>query len=115
MTDELAPRAPESLPKYLAEGLPKQDVSTLEDAQAYIEELIEHKQRPLEPDELANENEEIVDTEDSDQKGTIVIKKVTCGDSTCHCYDGEKHGPYRYRHYRDESGKSTADYLGKAE
>ncbi len=114
MTSENTPTAPVSLPKYLREGLPKQDVSTLEDAQAYIEELIEFQQRPVDPDDLPDGAEPVED-EDSDGKGTVVKEKVTCGDDSCHCSkNGEKHGPYKYRYYRDESGTLTSEYLGKA-
>jgi hypothetical protein len=37
----LDPEAPESLPKYLAEGIPKQDDDTLRDIQAYVEALLD--------------------------------------------------------------------------
>ena len=37
------PQPPESLPKYLSEGIPKQDDSTLRDLQAWIDELIEYR------------------------------------------------------------------------
>lgn len=112
MTREDQPVAPDSLPKYLAEGLPKQDIGTLRDVIAFAEELIEFQQRPVYPEELDDDVEKIEESDDG-EKGTIVHKKLTCGDESCHCYDGEKHGPYKYRVYRDESGKVTADYLGK--
>lgn len=112
MTRETQPVAPDSLPKYLAEGLPKQDVGTLQDVITFVEELIEFQQRPVEPGELDGDVEMIEKSNDS-KKGTIVHKMLTCGDETCHCYDGDKHGPYKYRVYRDDSGKVTADYLGK--
>lgn len=38
---------------------------------------------------------------------------MTCGDESCHCANGEKHKPYKYRYYRNEKGKVTSDYLGK--
>ena len=44
MPAETPPSAPPSLPKYLAEGLPKQDVETLSDVREFIHELIEWKQ-----------------------------------------------------------------------
>ena len=40
---EEQPPPPERLPKYLAEGVPKQDNSTLRDLQAWIDELIEYR------------------------------------------------------------------------
>lgn len=103
------PQAPESLPDYLADGLPKQDIDTLHDVIFFAEALIDHKNRPAEiPDDA-----EPVDDEDSETKGTVVKEKVKCGDESCHCYDGEKHGPYRYRYFRDEKGKLNSEYLGK--
>ena len=42
----MPPTAPPSLPKYLAEGLPKQDDDTLREVEEYIDELIvEREQR----------------------------------------------------------------------
>jgi hypothetical protein len=111
---ENQPTAPASLPKYLADGLPKQNVETLEDARAFIDELIEYQQRPIDPDELPDSAEPIED-DNTDTTGTIVVENVTCGDENCSCMteDGEKHGPYRYRYYRD-SGTVKSEYLGKA-
>jgi hypothetical protein len=40
------------LPKYLAEGLPKQDAEALSDAREFIDELIEWKQRRVNQDDL---------------------------------------------------------------
>ena len=48
MPAETPPTAPESLPKYLREVSPKQEVGPLADAHEYIDELIEWKQRPVE-------------------------------------------------------------------
>jgi len=42
------PTPPDSLPKYLYEGLEKQDVETLEDVISYAEELIEYRTQPPE-------------------------------------------------------------------
>lgn len=107
------PIAPESLPKYLAEGLPKQDIGTLEDVIEYAEELIEYKDRALDLSELP-ENAEIVEQNDW---SIITTEKVKCGDDSCWCsdaYPDDGHGPYRYRYFRDESGDQTSEYLGKA-
>lgn len=41
-----------SLPQYLAEGFPKQDVEALSDAREFVDELVEWKQRPVEDDDL---------------------------------------------------------------
>jgi hypothetical protein len=110
MPRENPPTAPLSLPKYLAEGLPKQNVEALSDACEYIDELIEWKQRPVEDDDLPD-SAESVDDEDT-ERGTVVMEKVTCGDENCKCMtDGEKHGPYKYRYYRKSDGTPTSEYI----
>ena len=106
------PEAPESLPNYLADGLPKQTIECLTDTRDFVDELIEWNRRPVEEDELPDEAEP-VDDDDQDVGGTVVLEKVTCGDETCKCMtEGKKHGPYLYRYYR-EGGKLTSEYLGK--
>lgn len=112
MTEDTALTAPESLPNYIADGLPKQEIETLEDARDYIDELIEHKRRPV-PETEIPDDAEVVD--ESEQKGTIYIRKNTCGDESCHCLNGgEKHGPYKYLAYRDDTGNVVTDYQGPA-
>jgi len=114
MPTENPPTAPPSLPKYLREGLPKQEVGSLTDAHEYIEELIEWKQRPVEDDDLPEEADPVDDDNDGVQ-GTVVMEKVTCGDETCKCMtEGKKHGPYKYRYYRKGDGTLTSEYIGKA-
>jgi hypothetical protein len=110
---ENQPTAPDSLPNYLADGLPKQDRETLEDAHDFIDDLIEYQHRPIDPDELPDRGEPVADESD-DTTGTIVVENVTCGDENCSCMteNGEKHGPYRYRYYRD-GGTLKSEYLGK--
>jgi hypothetical protein len=113
MSTENQPSAPESLPKYIADGLPKQDIETLEDAREYIDELIEYQERPVEPADLPDNAEPVEDGDDS-QQGTIVEQYRTCGDETCSCMTGgEKHGPYNYRYWR-EDGELQSEYEGKA-
>jgi hypothetical protein len=110
MPAETPPSAPPSLPKYLAEGLPKQDVETLSDAREFIDELIEWKQRSVDEDDLPD-SAEPVDDEDA-ERGTVVMEKVTCGDESCKCMtDGEKHGPYKYHYYRKDDGTLTSEYI----
>ena len=105
------PSAPPSLPKYLAEGLPKQDVEALSDAREFIDELIEWKQRPVDEDDLPD-SAEPVDGKSDERTGTVVMEKVTCGDESCKCMtDGEKHGPYKYRYYRTDDGTLTSEYI----
>jgi len=104
---------PASLPKYLAEGLPKQDVSTLRDVREYVDALIEEHQQPLKAEELPDTAEPVA--RGSDASGTVVKEKVKCGDTTCKCASGDladMHGPYLYRYYR-KNGELTSEYVGK--
>ncbi len=106
--------APRTLPNYIADGLPKQDDETLRDAHEYIDELLANrKQRPQEPitkEDLPADAEFI----DSKSDGTVYLEYRTCGDETCSCMKGgEKHGPYKYRAYRD-GDTVRREYLGKA-
>lgn len=105
---ESKPVPPDTLPKYMTEGLDKQDDKTLRDVIAHCEALLEYReeQEPEIPDDA-----ERVEDEDEDGKGVVVKKKVTCGKDSCHCADGEKHGPYLYRYYWD--GETKCDYVGK--
>jgi hypothetical protein len=99
------PDSPESLPKYISEGLPKQDVQTLRETAEYIDELIELMTEPVEIEPDADE--EVVDVEES-ADGSIVIKKVPCGKDCNGC----PHGPYKYRVYR-QGNDVVWDYQGK--
>ena len=111
MSEETPPTAPLSLPNYLADGLPKQDVGKLNAARDYIDELIEWKQRPIKDADLPEEAEPIKD-ESEGRRGTVVMEKVTCGDGTCKCMKkGEKHGPYKYLYYRTDDGTLTSEYI----
>lgn len=104
-----APTAPASLPNYLAEGLPKQEMATLEDVREYVDELIEYHERPVAVDELPDDAEPVDD--DTDRKGTLVTERVKCS-ADCTCNDGRGHGPYVYRYYRTD-GTLTSEYIGK--
>ena len=111
MTEQDPPAPPGQLPKYLAEGLPKQDSETLSETREYIEALIEWSQRQVKEGDLPEDAHPVEDS--SDAQGTVVEEMVTCGDETCACMtDGEKHGPYLYRYYREE-GTLISEYLGK--
>lgn len=114
MTDHNAPNAPESLPNYLADGVPKQKIATLEALREYIDETIEHKRRPVPSSELPDNAERVEDSDDNSTKGTVYVRKQKCGDDTCHCNDGELHGPYKYRAWRDDKGNVKQKYVGKA-
>lgn len=114
MAGNTPPSPPDTLPQYLQDGLPKQDLETLEDTQEYIDELIAQKAAPLTESDLP-ENADPVDDVDGDGSGTIVKEMVKCGKSGCKCASGELHGPYLYRYYRDESGSVASEYIGKPE
>jgi hypothetical protein len=106
------PSAPGSLPNYLADGLPKQDITALEDAREFIDALIEHKQRPVAPTDLPDNAEPVDAANDMGGRPGIVVKqRRTCNDETCQCMTGgEKHGPYKYWYYR-EDGKLKCEYV----
>lgn len=106
----MAINPPDSLPNYLADGLPKQDRETLRDARAYVDTLLEERDRSIEAEELPDDS--TVVAEDPEGGGTIVTERVKCG-ADCTCNDGEGHGPYRYRYYR-EGGTLKSEYVGKA-
>lgn len=109
------PTAPQSLPKYLAEGIPKQDDETLEDIREYVTDLLEYRDQAVASEDLPDDANPVEDTPDDStesQDGTIVEQTVTCGDESCHCADGEPHGPYLYRYYYAD-GTLNSEYLGK--
>lgn len=110
----MPPIAPSSLPNYLAEGLPKQDDQTLRDAREFIDELLaareQRREQPISEGELPADAEVI----EEESTGTIYLEYRTCGDETCSCMSGgQKHGPYKYRAYRDGT-TVRREYLGKA-
>lgn len=107
MSVSLSP--PSSLPNYLADGLPKQDLETLRDIQQFVEALIHLAERDVEAAELPD-GDEVVDDAASG-RGTVVKERVKCG-TDCTCNDGAGHGPYLYA-YRWEDGKLVSEYLGK--
>jgi len=109
------PIAPDTLPKYLAEGLPKQDTETLEDVAEFVDALLEHRHQPVDVEELPADAEPV--EQDDGGNGTLVKERVKCGDDSCKCTSGnaaDMHGPYLYRYYR-ENGQLTSEYVGKAE
>lgn len=89
-----APHPPEQIPNYLADGLDRQDEETLAAIEACTRgrrEYLDALADDLNEDELADEDEDLVDTKNS-SKGTVVIKKSPCR-KDC---GGYPHGPYRY-------------------
>ncbi len=132
MTDDRStagePSAPESLPKYLAEGLPKQDDATLADVREYVEALLAHRDRAVDPEELPDdaepfEGDEVpagVDPEliasyreahPDRTGGHFALERVRCG-ADCTHNDGRGHGPYVY-HYHYADGRLQSEYVGK--
>jgi hypothetical protein len=108
------PKAPDSLPNYLAEGIPKQSDSTLKDLEQYVSELREYRDKEVSDDDLPESAEQVED-DDTSSEGTLVKEYVTCGDENCGCMDGgDKHGPYLYRYFY-KNGSLTSEYVGKAE
>lgn len=89
------PPAPDSLPQYLAEGIPKQDNADLRALQDWIDDLLEYRQDVAAEDLNAGVGESI-EAVDESSGGTVVIKKVSCGKDNCKCQSGELHGPYKY-------------------
>jgi hypothetical protein len=110
----MSPTVPPTLPNYLAEGLPKQDDETLRDTRDYIDNLLSVRERrrrePVTEDELPGD----ADLIENDSSGAIYLEYRTCGDETCSCMSGgDKHGPYKYRAYRD-GDTVRREYLGRA-
>ena len=110
----MPPTAPSSLPKYLAEGLPKQDDEALRETKEYIDELLaareQRRQEPVTDDELPDDTQ-LLETESG---GAVYLEYRTCGDESCSCMSGgAKHGPYKYRAYRD-GDTVRREYLGPA-
>ena len=108
------PTPPSTLPAYIAEGLPKQDDATLRDAREFIDQLLadreQRREEPVAEDELPDDAEVLREKSD----GTVYLEYRTCGDDTCKCMtEGKKHGPYKYRAYRD-GDTVRREYLGKA-
>jgi hypothetical protein len=105
--------APESLPNYLADGLPKQDDDSLRDVREYVDELLAYRSQVVPADELPDDAEPADDSDDDIGRGTVVKERVTCGDESCECMaDGDKHGPYLYRYFY-ENGSLSSEYVGK--
>ena len=101
------PQPPESVPKYLAEGVPKQDDSTLRELQEWIDELIAYR-ADISVDDIEVGDEERLEDVDDTGETTTVIKKVPCGKESCSTCP---HGPYRYEVHRD-GGSLAWEYKG---
>jgi len=89
------PSAPDSLPQYLSEGVPKQSDADLRALQKWIDELLEYRQ-DIAAEEIEVDESGSIEAVEGSSDGTVVIKKVTCGNDGCKCQQGELHGPYKY-------------------
>lgn len=89
------PPAPDLLPQYIAEGVPKQDDQSLHALRNWIDNLLAYRQDVAAEDIDASDGETI-EAIDKSSDGTVVIKKVSCGKENCRCQSGSLHGPYRY-------------------
>jgi hypothetical protein len=106
-TDE--PTPPQCLPKYLAEGVPKQDTETLDTLNEWIDEILEYRRQTVDEEDLPENVEPI----EEGGRGTIAEETVKCGDESCSCMSGGgEHGPYKYRYFYKD-GELTSEYVGK--
>jgi len=101
------PQPPESVPKYITEGVPKQDDTTLRELQSWIDDLIEYRS-DISAEDIEVSEEESLEAVDDSGETTTVIKKVPCGKDACSTCP---HGPYRYEVHR-EGGKLIWEYEG---
>lgn len=104
------PDAPDSLPKYLVEGVPKQSTDALRALRGWIDALLEYRADISAGDLESDEGEEIQDV-DARGRTTTVIKKVPCGKDSCSTCP---HGLYRYEVHR-EAGRLVWEYRGPVE
>ncbi|ELZ26526.1 hypothetical protein C475_08872 [Halosimplex carlsbadense 2-9-1] len=101
----------EHIPQYILDGLDRQDVRSLEAIIQYSRERIEELQAEINEEELADDDEEVVDVDVEASPGwTRVVKKVPCGKDCGGC----PHGPYVYMVKRTGDGL-TWDYRGRAD
>lgn len=89
------PPAPDSLPQYLAEGVPKQTDADLRALQDWIDELLTSRHN-IDTEEIDVDEGESIEAVEESSEGTVVIKKLSCGKKNCKCHTGELHGPYKY-------------------
>ena len=104
------PAPPDSLPQYLADGVPKQSDERLNDLRGWIDELLTYRE-DLSPDDIEPGAGEAIESVKEADAGTVVIKKVSCGKDGCRCQRGELHGPYKYVVHREGDGLHW-DYTG---
>ncbi|MDY7081137.1 MAG: hypothetical protein SXQ77_01710, partial [Halobacteria archaeon] len=109
MSDGL-PEPPEGVPNYIADGLQRQDVESLEEVIEYSNELIEYLEQPPDEEIETKDGEKII--EKTQKKGyTRVVKKQQCGKENCNkC----PHGPYVW-HVKRRGDKLDWDYQGSVD
>lgn len=107
------PPAPEELPQYIIDGVPKQDDESLHALQEWIDELLAYRQ-DVDANEIEVDDGEAIETVEKSNDGTVVIKKVTCGKDNCKCQRGALHGPYKYVVTR-KNGQLEWDYKGSVD
>ena len=113
MSNDTTPTSPESLPTSLAEGIPKQDESTLEDLQEYAEAVIQYHEQAVDPADLPESANSVAAGDNPD---TVVFETVRSGDDSCQYSDpdGGRHGPCLYRYQSDRESLDSGS-LGKPE
>ena len=89
------PDPPDSLPQYLAEGVPKQSDEDLRALRDWIDDLLAYR-HDVSGTEITADDDESIEHVDDSSEGTVVIKKVSCGKENCKCQRGQLHGPYKY-------------------
>ena len=85
--------------------------SVLRVLQDWIDDILEYRQDVAAGDVDAGEGESIGAVEES-SRGTVVIKKVSCGKDNCKCQSGELHSPYKYI-VRRQGDSLDWDYKGQ--
>lgn len=130
MSQTTDPVPSDRIPKYVREGLDRQDTPTLLDIASYCEELADHKQRAVSEDAIDKDGvedvrhvdededfdvEDVIDEDDdleAAQKGSLVVRRTKCA-SDCTCNNNRGHGPYKYLVWY-ENGSQQWKYVGKA-
>ncbi|WP_345779374.1 DUF6788 family protein [Natrinema sp. SYSU A 869] len=104
------PEPPDSLPKYIADSVPKQNDATLRALGNWVDELLAYRQ-DVDAEEIITGGSKSIETIEESSDGTVVIKKVSCGKENCKCQRGQLHGPYKYI-VRRKGEKLDWDYRG---
>ena len=89
------PDPPDSLPQYLAEGVPEQSDEDLRALLDCIDDLLACRQDVSVTGITAGDDESI-EYVDVSSEGTVVIKKVSCDKENGKRQRGQLHGPYKY-------------------